>query len=144
MAAFPPALNNNGLVAFRAKDAAGEALFIGDGTHLLRIVGQNDSVTTDLGVLPLGLSNSALSGSIDINNAGQIAFSGKLSNGCIGLFIATPCYADFNADMIVDFFDYLDFVSSFASADIAADFNHDGIVDFFDYLDFLASFSDGC
>ena len=144
MANFPPAINNDGLVAFRAKDGAGEALFIGDGTHLVRIIGQNDNVTTDLGTMQVGFNGAAISGSLDMNTAGHIAFGAALSNGCTGLFIAIPCYADFNDDLIVDFFDYLDFVASFSTGDSAADFNRDGIVDFFDYLDFVASFANGC
>ncbi len=56
----------------------------------------------------------------------------------------TICAGDYNCDAIVDFFDYLDFVSAFAASDPAADFNDDGIVDFFDYLDFVQSFSVGC
>ncbi len=54
------------------------------------------------------------------------------------------CAADFNADTVVDFFDYLDFVAAFSSNDPAADFNADTVIDFFDYLDFVASFSTGC
>jgi hypothetical protein len=54
------------------------------------------------------------------------------------------CIADFNCDGTVDFFDYLDFVSSFASNESIADFNHDTVIDFFDYLDFVSAFSQGC
>ncbi len=54
------------------------------------------------------------------------------------------CAADFNQDMVVDFFDYLDFVDVFATGEMAADFNHDGIVDFFDYLDLVDAFALGC
>lgn len=54
------------------------------------------------------------------------------------------CNADFNADGVVDFFDYLDFVSVFADGSAGADFNADTVVDFFDYLDFVAAFSAGC
>ena len=46
--------------------------------------------------------------------------------------------------MVLDFFDYLDFVDAFSSGDIIADYNHDGIVDFFDYLDLVDAFSQGC
>jgi hypothetical protein len=53
----------------------------------------------------------------------------------------TPCAADFNADAVVDFFDYLDFVAKFSANDTRADFNRDGVIDFFDYLDFVAAFS---
>lgn len=54
------------------------------------------------------------------------------------------CSADFNDDGVVDFFDYLDFVSAFAANDPSADFNNDGSIDFFDYLDFVQEFSEGC
>ncbi len=54
------------------------------------------------------------------------------------------CFADFNCDEAVDFFDYLDFVSAFSSGGNTADFNEDGSIDFFDYLDFVAEFSSGC
>jgi hypothetical protein len=57
---------------------------------------------------------------------------------------APGCEADFNADTVVDFFDYLDFVAAFSSNDPVADFNQDGVIDFFDYLDFVAAFSTGC
>jgi len=55
-----------------------------------------------------------------------------------------PCPSDFNADSIVDLFDYLDFVSAFAASEPAADFNADTIIDFFDYLDFVEAFAAGC
>ncbi len=54
------------------------------------------------------------------------------------------CRADFNDDLAVDFFDYLDFVSDFAAQGTNADFNGDGTIDLFDYLDFVDSFSNGC
>lgn len=56
----------------------------------------------------------------------------------------TLCFiypVDFNCDDLVDFFDYLDFVSAFASGSGDADFNGDGTLDFFDYLDFVNDFS---
>ncbi len=54
------------------------------------------------------------------------------------------CPADFNLDRVVDFFDYLDFVSAFSTSVPASDVNDDSVVDFFDYLDFVAGFSQGC
>jgi len=54
------------------------------------------------------------------------------------------CPSDFNDDGVVDFFDYLDFVDSFAANNPAADFNGDSVIDFFDYLDFVDAFSGGC
>jgi hypothetical protein len=52
--------------------------------------------------------------------------------------------ADFNADLEVDFFDYLDFVAAFDADQVSADFNSDTAIDFFDYLDFVAAFDTGC
>jgi hypothetical protein len=54
------------------------------------------------------------------------------------------CSADFNADTVVDFFDYLDFVAAFSASEPSSDFNGDTVIDFFDYLDFVAAFSSGC
>jgi hypothetical protein len=54
------------------------------------------------------------------------------------------CAGDYNADTVVDFFDYLDFVDRFSGNDTRADFNNDGVLDFFDYLDFVDAFSQGC
>jgi hypothetical protein len=52
--------------------------------------------------------------------------------------------ADFNRDGIVDFFDYLDFMSRFSLDNIQADWNRDRRVDFFDYLDFVSDYSQSC
>jgi hypothetical protein len=60
------------------------------------------------------------------------------------LNVSFQCAADFNADTVVDFFDYLDFVAAFSTNDPSSDFNSDGTIDFFDYLDFVADFSVGC
>jgi uncharacterized membrane protein len=59
-------------------------------------------------------------------------------------FAVRLCRADFDRNGQADFFDYLDFVSAFASEDPAADFDGNGQVDFFDYLDFAATFGAGC
>ncbi len=82
---------------------------------------------------------------------GQPDAFGTLSGGAftvIGGFWTVqtrpPCAADFNLDGSVDFFDYLDFVDAFSSANPSADFNGDSVIDFFDYLDFVDSFSIGC
>jgi trimeric autotransporter adhesin len=58
------------------------------------------------------------------------------------------CAADFDANGQVDFFDYLEFIATFAAGDDApddaADFDANGQVDFFDYLEFIAAFAAGC
>jgi hypothetical protein len=79
---------------------------------------------------PLDPDNPAL-GSIHIT--GTIVASGPVL-----------CSADFNRDLAVDFFDYLDFVQAFSTGSTTADFNTDGVVDFFDYLDFVNAFASGC
>jgi hypothetical protein len=71
-----------------------------------------------------------------------------VTNGCATvesrISSTVVCPADINCDMIIDFFDYLDFVQLFSSRAPQADFNDDGIIDFFDYLDFIVAFSGGC
>lgn len=54
------------------------------------------------------------------------------------------CFAEFNCDGFLDFFDYDDFVAAFESGDPAADVNGDAFLDFFDYTDFVSAFETGC
>jgi hypothetical protein len=54
------------------------------------------------------------------------------------------CASDFNCDSFIDFFDYGDFVSDFATGESRADFNGDGFIDFFDYGAFVEAFEAGC
>jgi hypothetical protein len=70
--------------------------------------------------------------------------AGTLTLNGIRIPSSGSCPADFNADTIVDFFDYLDFVAAFSSNSASSDFNADTIIDFFDYLDFVAAFSSPC
>lgn len=73
---FAPAINAGGLVAFRAKDADGDAVYVGDGDSLKRIAGNGDVVTTDLGAAQLGQHDSSpvFSGKPAINARGDVAF----------------------------------------------------------------------
>lgn len=81
---FAPAMNNNGLVAFRARDANGQALYVGDGLNLRRVIGKGDSVSTDLGPAQIGehIDNPSswpiFSGAPSINDAGDISFIAAL------------------------------------------------------------------
>ncbi|MBU6414419.1 MAG: hypothetical protein KGS45_13225 [Planctomycetes bacterium] len=80
-----------------------------------------------------------------LNNSGTVAsLIGFAEGGYAVVTLRGVCAADFNADGIVDFFDYLDFVAAFSSSDPGADFNNDSSIDFFDYLDFVAAFSVPC
>lgn len=58
--------------------------------------------------------------------------------------LGRPCPTDINLDHVVDFFDYLDFVTAFSDQSFEGDFNRDGVIDFFDYLYFVQAFSAGC
>ncbi len=70
-------------------------------------------------------------------------FNGSSGSGTLAVNFVR-CFADFNNDSSVDFFDYLDFVDAFSAGDLSADFNADTVIDFFDYLDFVDAFSAGC
>lgn len=54
------------------------------------------------------------------------------------------CAVDYNCDGLVDFADYLDFLSFYDAEDARADLNSDGFVDFLDYLEFVNAFDQGC
>ena len=71
-----------------------------------------------------------------------------ITNACTStssdVAIVRVCAADFNADGMVDLFDYLDFVDAWASLRSEADFDGDGVVDLSDYLEFVERFGVGC
>ena len=81
---FAPAMNAAGLVVFRARDANGQALYAGDGATLVRVIGKEDPVMTDLGPGRIGQhidnpdSWPIFSGAPGINDQGDIAFIGAL------------------------------------------------------------------
>lgn len=59
----------------------------------------------------------------------------------------TPCYADFDANGVLDLFDFLAFQSAFLSGDPAADCDGKTLgvtLDLFDFLCFLGRFNAGC
>ena len=100
---FAPSINDNGLVVFRAKDANGQAIYAGDGTTLVRVIGKEDAVDTDLGAGRIGQhidDPSAwpiFSGAPSVNNAGDIAFIAALHPDTdtqiewgSGVFVASP------------------------------------------------------
>jgi len=77
---FAPAMNNDGLVTFRGCDANGQAIYVGDGTTLRRVIGKDDLVATDLGIAGIGQHVDdpngwpIFSGAPGINAHGDIAF----------------------------------------------------------------------
>ena len=81
---FAPDINNDGLVVFRGQDANGQAVFVGDGETLVRVVGKGDVVNTDQGPGQIGQhiddpsSWPIFSGAPTINNTGDVALVAAL------------------------------------------------------------------
>lgn len=77
---FAPSINDAGWVVFRAQDENGQAIYLGDGETLVRVVGQGDVVETDLGTAQIGQhiddpdSWPIFAGKPAINAAGDVAF----------------------------------------------------------------------
>jgi len=98
---FASSVNEDGLVAFRGKDSAGDdAIYVGDGTTLRKVVKEHAIVPTDNGPGRIDQHDSSVvfGGGVSINAAGDITFQAALAppaNPGIewgnGLFIA---YAD--------------------------------------------------
>lgn len=153
---FPPVLNANGVVAFRATDVLHDstAVWVGDGTDLVKLIEYDQMIETDLGPIALGFDfgggtgRQVVNGVVDINEAGQVAFAAFLRNGTIGVFVATPvgsgCVGDFDGNGVLDFFDVSAFLGAYQGGDPAADLSGDGIFDFFDVSAFLNAFNAGC
>ena len=81
IAFFPPAVNSAGLVVFRGRDANGEAIFLADGTSVVRLAGKGDRLQTDLGLAQIGQNNetdSVFSGAPSINDNGDVVFIAAL------------------------------------------------------------------
>lgn len=79
---FATAVNADGLVAFRGRDADGlEAVFVGDGVSLVRVIGEHDLVTTDRGTGRLDQHDSSpiFGGGVAIDDTGRIAFVAGLT-----------------------------------------------------------------
>ncbi|MBZ0170877.1 MAG: hypothetical protein K8E66_00705 [Phycisphaerales bacterium] len=158
LANFPPVVNSGGLVAFRVEDSAGStALYAGDGTDLVRILGLGDTVTTDIGELAVGFDFGGatgiqvMNGVVDINDNDQIAFACFLQNGTIGVFIATPDAQGCNPADLAEPFDVLDladlqaFIGAFLAGDMLADLAPPaGVLDLNDVQAFIGSFLAGC
>jgi hypothetical protein len=153
---FPPHVNNDGLVVFRAQQTGSlDAVYVGDGKTLRRIVGEHDIVPTDQGPARVDQNDRSLTfgGSVTINNQGDVAFHCTLTppdNNQIewgsGIFIAYADPASVPGDItgngIVDVDDLLAVINAWGScpkspvecpADIAPD-GGNGAVDVDDLL----------
>jgi hypothetical protein len=155
---FPPVVNSDGWVAFRATDIAqnSTAVWVGDGENLVKLLEYGRIMDTDLGPIPLGFDfggqtgRQVLSGVIDINDAGQVAFAAFLQNGTVGVWVATPvtepgCPADLTGDGLLNFFDLAAYLDLFNSQDPAADLAPpQGVLNFFDLAAYLDLYNAGC
>ncbi|MFK7959378.1 MAG: EF-hand domain-containing protein [Phycisphaerales bacterium] len=150
---FRPDLNDAGTVVFRGTDAAGlDAVFVGDGGPLLRLVGEHDVLPTDLGPARIDQNDGAVTfgGAPRMNAAGDVVFAATLTppdNNQIewgtGLFVARAApagnRADVNGDGSVDFQDLLAVLAGFGGSDPDLDVDEDGTVGFSDVLAVLAA-----
>jgi len=159
IANFPPSVNSDGWVAFRATDAVFDAtaLWVGDGENLVKLIEYDQMIDTDIGPIALGFDFGGFTGKqvtngvVDINDNGQVAFEAFLRNGTIGVFVATPAAADpcpsppdFVDDDQLDIFDVFAYLDLFNAGDPAADITGDGSLDIFDVFGFLDLFNAGC
>jgi hypothetical protein len=107
--------------------------------------------TSGAKTFPLHGSNSQLwiSAIANDRNTGRLfVFNRGNALGTTDVFVLTPlpipCFADFNLDGFLDFFDYDDFGWAYETGDMRADFNRDGFLDFFDYDGFKEVYEAGC
>lgn len=94
------------------------------------------------------VSNQVLGGVGGAGNLAEVSaidFNAIAGMQYVNLSASGPeCAADRNGDMILDFFDVLDFLGDFSAMDPSADVNHDNLFDFFDVLQYLGDFAAGC
>lgn len=92
-----------------------------------------DSGSSDSGLNQIHASTSSLGPTLAVKlNFRPVNSTTPVISAIAGITITCP--ADYNADGVADFFDYLDFVADFAANRWVSDFNRDNVVDFFDYL----------
>ncbi len=107
---FAPDINNAGQVVFRGDDVAGRnSVFIGDGEHLIRVIGEGDTFMTDLGPRQLGRRDMAASqsGGPQINNRGDLGYifqyfdptnPGSVADGSLVMLSPAVPTGDFDGD----------------------------------------------
>jgi len=66
------------------------------------------------------------------------------TTGVFSIAETNQCPADLDGDGDLDFFDIIEFITSFNAGDFVADLNGDGRLDFFDISLYLSSFNAGC
>jgi len=89
---FPPAISESGLVAFRARDFNGQAIYLGDGASLVKLIGNGATIDSNIGTLNIAAA-TVFTGGVRINNLDQVLFIAKLSDNSDALIIASPMVA---------------------------------------------------
>jgi hypothetical protein len=149
---FSPAANDDGLVAFRGTDASGlDAVFVGDGTDLVRVVAEHDLIPTDLGEGRIDQHDGSVcfGGGVAINDRGDIGFMASLTpsgNNQVewgsGMFIAYATVdmpGDLDGDGDVDLADLGILLASYGIDD-GGDLDGDGDTDLADLGILLANY----
>jgi len=152
---FPPDLNNNGLVVFRAFDGDGlDAIFVGDGENLVRLIGRGDELMIDLGLAQINQHDDspAFGGAVSINDAGDVVFNAGLTPAedtqiewGSGIIVAgaetDDVLGDLNGDGNVGVEDLLQLLSQWGNTDVPADLDGSGTVGVNDLLILLGNWS---
>jgi hypothetical protein len=146
---FAPAVNDAGVVVFRAKDLAGRrAIWAGDGSNLKRVVTHLDILPSDLGPARVEQNDASpvFGGAPSINAGGDVAFNAALTppgdnqvEWGTGVYVALAAQkGDMNCDGFVNTADVPAFIlaavdtggyaAAYPSCDISlGDFNSDGV-----------------
>lgn len=160
---FAPALNESGLVVFRAFDSASlRAIWVGDGTGLVRVATEHDVLPSDLGPARIDQNDSSpvFGGAPLINESGNVAFNAALTppgdnqvEWGTGVFVATavfpppPCTGDADGDGDRDFGDITSVLGNFNLTGVPfrpGDADGDGDADFGDVTTVLTFFNQPC
>jgi hypothetical protein len=131
---YMPRITPQGMVAFRAESTTqGPGLFVGDGSGIQAVaVGGRTVANPTGGTLTLGFGTGTnaqvVVGNFSMNDAGQIAFLSRFTDGTYGLIVADPTFPGPTACNPADI------------ADNASNPGPDGLVDNGDFSLFIASF----
>ena len=153
---FAPAASDTGLVAFRGRDGAGKrSIFVGDGTELVRVVGDGSPLPSDLGDAQIGRPDTSpvFGGSPRMNARGDLVFgcsitplgntSGTWGSAVYALRVKeTARPADINGDGAVNGLDLTALLAAWgpcpSGSNCAADLDGSGAVDGLDLTAMLA------
>ena len=153
---FAPTASDTGLVAFRGRDGAGKrSIFVGDGTELVRVVGDGSPMPSDLGDAQIGRPDASpvFGGNPRMNSRGDIVFGCSITplgntagtwGSAVYVLRAQQAarLADINGDGNVDGIDLTALLAAWGSCpstgSCPADLDESGAVDGLDLTALLA------